>query len=250
METQAKTGINRTGIAMSPFDIEDMMDFPMELDEVADPTLVRCPIREEYLDEAGVLGSVPLPLTAKGLLESGKALVTGDHPSVFIDKLGERLAFERSGVRLYQALLDKCIAAEAQDLLPEDAIEKLRHFQQEELQHFELLAEAMRSIGADPTAETPSADFAGVESQGLMLAIRDPRTTLTQSLHVILAAELIDAPGWEDIVALADALGHKDLSAKFTEALREENVHLRAVQLWYSQMTLAGATGESPLPTS
>lgn len=242
METQAKTGVNRTGIAMSPFDVEDMIDFPMGLDEIADPMLVTSAIREEYLDAAGALGSVPLPLTAKGLFESGKALLTGDHPSIFIDKLGERLAFERSGVRLYQALLDKCASADAQDLLSEEVIEKLRNFQQEELQHFELLVEAMRSIGADPTAETPSADFAGIESQGLMLAIRDPRATLSQSLHVILAAELIDAPGWEDIIALADALGHKDLSVKFTEALREENVHLKAIQLWYSQMTLAAAT--------
>lgn len=242
MDTHIHTGPNRTGISVSPIDAKEMIaasagDAPPSLRA----TLV--PIRESYLEETGTVGSVPVPASVKGVLKTGASLLKGEHPAIFIDKLGERLAFERSGVRLYQAMLEKCAVSA---LLPEEAVQKLRHFQHEELEHFEMLSAAMKSIGADPTAQTPGADLAGVESQGLVQAITDPRATIDQALHVLLAAEALDAPGWEDLIALAKALGHDTLADQFANALSQENIHLATIHAWYSQLTLSLAQKGQP----
>ena len=244
METQVKLGLNRTGIAMSPLDIKKMVADD-EATAPADITLLRpySPIREEYFAEDGRVGTVPIPASLKGMWESGKSLLSGDHPQVLIDKLGERLAFERSGVRLYGALLAKC--STLTQSLPDEIIEKLQHFQREEQQHFQLLADCMTEIGADPTAETPCADVSGVESSGLVKVITDPRTTLTQSLHALLTVELVDQVGWEELIELARTLGREQIAERFAEAEAEERVHLVTVRRWFSQLTLAEAQGQA-----
>jgi hypothetical protein len=240
MDTQPKMGMNRTGIAMSPIDVQKMMkDTDALLGESFTPRLPSSSIRGSYLAEAGPVGTIPLPLSIKGVAESGKALLTGNHPQILIDQLGARLAFERGGVRLYQAMLAKC-AAQPQ-VLAQDVVVELGVFQDQELEHFHWLEEALRSIGADPTAVTPCADLVGVKSMGLMQAITDPRTTIFQALEVLLAAELLDVPAWEDLIILAKTLGHDDLTGRFEQALQQENNHLITVRQWCSDMALTMA---------
>src|SRR3954463_6008589 len=73
-----------------------------------------------FIDEAEAVGSVPLPPSVKGVVKSGVAKARGAHPTILMDKLGERLAYERSGTRLYEALILKHGAAQAAegDVLP------------------------------------------------------------------------------------------------------------------------------------
>lgn len=40
-------------------------------------------------------------------------------------------------------------------------LERLTEFRNQESQHFHLLIESIRSLGADPTAQTPDADATG-----------------------------------------------------------------------------------------
>ena len=100
--------------------------------------------------------------TIKGAAKSTMQPLSGKRAQVFIDKLGERLAFERSGTRLYQAFLTKCEAS--QDGAGVLDVDKLEHFCAAEAQHFTMLADCIESLGGDPTAQTPSADVAGVAS--------------------------------------------------------------------------------------
>ncbi|MEJ7807784.1 MAG: ferritin Dps family protein, partial [Telluria sp.] len=97
------------------------------------------------------------------------------------------------------------------------------------------ISDAIESLGGDPTSQTPSADLVGVESLGLVQVLNDPRTSIAQSLHAIMAAELCDKAGWETLVALADEhdLGH--LVDDFTHALNQEREHLALVQTWYEE---------------
>ena len=53
------------------------------------------------------IGTVPLPGTVKGMAKTSVQKVMGRHPEVLIDALGDRLAFERTGTRLYDAFLGK-----------------------------------------------------------------------------------------------------------------------------------------------
>jgi rubrerythrin len=151
------------------------------------------------------------------------------------DKLGERLAFERSGVRLYEALMAK---AKAIDSVDEALLKTMQHFRDEEAEHLQLVVAAMEKLGADPTAMTPCADVVGVTSMGVLQTISDPRTNLAQSLNALLTAELTDNAGWELLIELADAAGQMAISESFEKALAQEQVHLDTVRSWLGEEVL------------
>ena len=239
---------NRTGMQLSPRHARELLEtvesagaaIPLENGQAL------AAARGAYIAEADPLGTLPAPATLKGVLKSGAKMVAGLRPQVFIDKLAERAAFERGGTRLYEALLAK-FAAEARasrniaantDLTEE----RLVRMRAEEAEHFTLVAECIETLGADPTVETPSADVIGVASLGLLQVVSDPRTSLTQSLQALLAAELIDREGWELLITMADELGERDIVTRFREALRQEDEHLLSVRRWHVSLSL-GASG-------
>lgn len=181
-------------------------------------------VRREYADATDGLGTVPPPGTLKGMAKSGIDMLSGSRPQVLVDKLGQRLAFERGGTRLYDTLLVKCDAADS-TLPPEDTA-ALRRFRDQEAEHFMLVVQALETLGADPTAQTPCADLVGLEAAGLVQAMNDPRTSLVQSLNVMLDAELIDNAAWEMLIELARDLGHDRIADSFQVAAVQEAEHL------------------------
>lgn len=46
-------------------------------------------------------------MNVKGVAKSVGGLVSGTNPSVLVDRIAERIAFERTGVRLYDGLIAK-----------------------------------------------------------------------------------------------------------------------------------------------
>ena len=219
MENRTEIGINHSGMQGSP-DADDMLENikltkPRRGDERA-----MAKVRAEYGEEAGPVGSLPNP-------QEGAT-------AVFMDKLGERLAFERSGARLYDALLAKCEALGAR--IP---AKDLQHIRDEEATHFALVGAAIQSLGGDPTQQTPGADVSGVEGMGLMQVLTDPKTTVAQALHAILVAEMTDNAAWEELVELTSQVGNDDLVKRFARARDEELEHLEKVRRWYKEATSA-----------
>lgn len=231
MHPHEQTGLNRTGIHMSPQDSRAMQNFDGAQPDARfdDPAIAD--LRSEYILRADLLGSVPLPVTAKGKTSS-KVGIASAH--MLLDKLGERLAFERTGTRLYDALITKCEAM-LDGAIISMTIEDLQEIRDDETHHFLMLAEAIESLGGDATAQTPGADLVGVESIGLVQVLTDPRTTIAQSLHAILTAELADSVGWETLIMLADEQQQQDMVNRFSIALDEERAHLVMVQCWYEE---------------
>lgn len=233
MEKSTKMGMNKTGVQMSPMDIDEMIkDVEEHATGGADGAGIAA-VRTSYISEAEPVGTVPAPGTIKGVAKAGMKKLTGKSPEVFIDKLGERLAFERSGVRLYEALLTKCNASS--ERVPGMSVDQLAHFRDEEAKHFKWVADALDTLGADPTAQTPGADVTGVQSMGIMQVLDDPRTTVAQSLEALLVAELADNAGWELLITLAKDLGQDDMASTFSQALKEEQEHLTHVRSWHDQ---------------
>ncbi|WP_280151451.1 ferritin-like domain-containing protein [Piscinibacter sp. XHJ-5] len=200
-----------------------------------------------FIAEAEAVGSVPSPVSLKGVVKAGVAQLKGGQPTIFLDKIGERLAYERAGVRLYDALILKYHAAQqAGGVLPpvtllleedapaltEDPAETLERIRGEEFEHFNLLCDAMTTMGGDPTAQTPCADVTAVASSGFMQVLNDPRTTLAQCLNAMLAVELADNAGWEMLATLADQAGQSDLAGRFLGALGQEQEHLTIIKAW------------------
>lgn len=244
MRAQPSMGDNRTGMQAAPDQLAAAM---MEVTSLTHPSKggpeALSQARGEYQQGMhdgvdGTLGSIPVPRTAKGVVKAGAKALTGKKAHVLLDKLGERLAFERSGTRLYEAFIGKCAIA------PDDGIvdmAQLRHFRDEEASHFAMLEQCIVQLGGDPTAQTPCADLAAVESTGLMQAVTDPRTTVVQALHAMLVAELADNAAWEDLVTLAEKLGETDMAEQFREADTREGEHLECLRRWHQMATLAQA---------
>ena len=188
--------------------------------------------RAVYVSQGFPVGSMPdLPFA-----DESKADDEAMGMAVFMDKLSERLAFERTGTRLYDALINKCEALGESD---RPSLAELQEIRDEEHRHFLLLSEAVTSLGGDPTVQSPCADVQAVASLGIMQVLNDPRTTVSQCLNALLTAELTDNAGWELLIDLAEELGHDDLSEPFTEALTNEQDHLLKVQTWLSERVMS-----------
>lgn len=232
------TGMNRTGIGMSPVDGELMVQGAREGSPTTEGSSAGLQkVREQYISERTGIGSMPPPTSIKGVAKAAAAIVRDQRPNVFLDRLGERLAFERTGVRLYDALLTHVNVVADKTLGP--TVAELRKFREEEQAHFELLRNTMQAMGADPTAQTPAANAASVESQGLVQILTDPRSSRSQCLHAILVAELADNDGWQLLIDMARSLGQDDLVTRFEQARREEAFHLERVRAWFSAQLMA-----------
>ncbi len=237
------TGPNRTGVAQAASSVKLMLE---AVDEFSPPSPINTlgidTERQMYITEAESVGSIPPRVKAK----QGKKASTPDMQTMglLLDKLGERIAFERSGTRLYDALITKFLALSnsknGDGIVPagEAALETLRKIRSQELAHFHMLCECVKALGGDPTAQTPCADVAGTASMGLVQVITDPRTTLAQSLDAILIAELTDNAGWELLSELAAKAGQTELAGRFTEALATEEEHLETVRTWLQSLLM------------
>lgn len=201
---------------------------------------------QRYADELQPIGTMPPPSSVGGAARAAVGAVTGQSLLVLLDKIGERLAFERTGTRLYEALMVKHQLVGSWSGGP--SYDDLKQIRDEEHRHFELLSEAMEDLGGDPTALTPSADLAAVESLGLQKVIADVRTTLDQGMHAILVAELADTAGWDMLCDLADAAGQDDLVRQFRQAERLEGEHVAKVQRWLRNKLGAPAESQFEAP--
>ena len=199
--------------------------------------------RAEYLQEATPIGSYPTLVNSQAIEGDEKSTPESQSMAILLDKLGERLAFERQGTRLYEAFIQKVEGLPIADTNAPQ-VNSLRHIYNEELEHFELLQQAIVQLGGDATVQTPSADVAGVISHGVLQVISDPRTTVAQSLQAVLTAELADNDGWQMLQDLTEQLGHSELAEQCAEALEQEQEHLENVRAWLSNMILSEAGPE------
>lgn len=241
-------GENRTGATAASDGVRAMLDANERWapTEPIDTTLADTD-RGIYVAEADSVGSIPPPVTIQGMLKTGFDKLLGERPDVLMDKIGERLAFERTGTRLYDALIVKYETLALEEELPDLDIggtplaASLARIRAEEHAHFLMLSEVISSLGGDPTAQTPCADVAAVASMGLMQVVTDPRTTLAQCLNAMLMAELADNAGWELLITLAEDAGETDIARQFQRALAEEEEHLATVKAWLTALVTAPA---------
>jgi bacterioferritin (cytochrome b1) len=227
---QLEIGSNKTGIATSREAsqrmIEGTREFPVA--ENGDEQAIAI-TRGAFAKEAERVGSVPPPATLKGAVKTVVSGIKAAHPTQFLDKLGARLAYERTGVRLYQALITKHEVSGGFDGGPTRA--ELEEIMRDEHEHFMLLVDAVARMGGDPTVMTPSADVQATMSKGLLEVIVDPRTTFVQCLEALLVVELADNDAWDMLIELARE-NDDELARAFATAQSNEDEHLENVRTW------------------
>jgi bacterioferritin (cytochrome b1) len=145
-----------------------------------------------------------------------------------IDVLTERLTFERTGVRLYDRVLERIRATGDPEVAKLHA--PMTAHRDQEKEHEEWLETTIRGLGGSAHAMTGKANLVKTESRGLEDVIFDDRATLPQMLHALLAAELVDNAGWDLLVALADEANDHELKKQFKQRLHEEEDHLALLQ--------------------
>jgi ferritin-like protein len=213
--------INRSGTRHAADLLEEMRDSQglpvVDPPEGADPTPDQ--LRAQAVEQAPELGSL------------GDKLPVGQF-DVLLDRLGARLAYERGGARLYDALLRKAAACARKRGMDECATD-LQRIQAEEEEHAEVLSAMISDLGGDPTMETPCADVEGVMASGLVQAVNDPRTTLTQCLHAALVAELADVEAWSALITLGEGQLSAEQGEELQDALAREQRHLSLVRRWF-----------------
>lgn len=229
-------GTNRTGMLSTPGDAASMQALGTQAPAdgggrdtyaAVAPALA---LRRSYANEAEPLGAIPPPRERVDGIEQPARL------AILLDRLGERLAFERTGTRLYQAFVQKCqLRGDEAAGLP---VNEFTRFCEEEARHMRMLAEVVTRLGGDPTSQTPSADATAMQGAGLIQVIASPSTTVCQSLQAILTAELVDECAWGLLIAMAKDLGLDDVAETFRHALDEEEEHLRTVRRCYETMSL------------
>jgi hypothetical protein len=212
---------NRTGVAIAPDRAKAVLDDVRSFEPTPGDDGDGSAARLDYFASASAIGTMA-PMVAP---EKGTS-------PLFLDKLGERLAFERSGARLYELLLLKLESDGGFADGPTKA--ELERIHDEELDHFATLSQTIGTCGGDPTVVTPSADVAAVESIGLVQVLSDPRTTLADGLHALLVAELVDGDAWQELIDLAHDLGYENLLPRLGRALAQERDHLVHVRAWVS----------------
>ena len=233
MQPEITLGKNRTGIKASPLDAAELREHEGRASSLGRAPVTAQQLRMDYLQESEAVGSVPPPTSVRGMVGATAQALAGHRMHILLDKLAERLAFERSGVRLYDAMLLKAAAAPQ---LPGDmSIEALQGIRDDEAAHFALLAQSIERLGGDSTSQTPCADITGVQGMGLLQAINDPRATLAQALQTVLAAELIDNASWELLIELAQGFGQDELVNEFSNALANEQRHEVRVRAWLAE---------------
>jgi rubrerythrin len=217
MAQQTHPGKNRTGIRSDPERSEEMLrgmeEFPPDPEPLAD---ARKKMAAGYATRAAGVGSLPF--------------TDGRHLTVLVDKIAARLGFERTGVRLYQGILDKLDALGSFEGGP--TREQMQRICDQEHQHFRMLHEVMDELGADATAITPAADLEATAAEGIGKVIGDPRTSVLDCVQAALIVELTDNASWETLIELARRANQSDLIERFENALAEERDHLRDVRGW------------------
>ncbi|WP_242343822.1 DUF892 family protein [Anaeromyxobacter terrae] len=99
----------------------------------------------------------------------------------------------------------------------------------QEKAHARWLEEYIRKLGGDPERMTEMAKLSTRESRGIDAVIMKD-AELPHLFHALLAAEHLDAAGWDLLVALADDAGDRDTRDEFEKRLREEEQHLSFVR--------------------
>jgi ferritin-like protein len=216
-------GMNKTGIGTAPRLSKEMIESSETGQVSANGAPSDDEVRLAYFSLGAKIGSVPPPLSVKGMAKSAMQALQGKKATLLIDKLAERLAFERSGTRLYEALMLKCKAADGAD--QSATMMRLEEICADELRHFHMIWDCIEKLGGDPTVQTPSADTIAVASQGLPQVLLDPRTTFPQCLEAVLTAELVDCDAWERLIELVEGFNQTEMVEQFSRALLQEKEH-------------------------
>lgn len=173
----------------------------------------------------------PLPGALIGMPTPAECFGSSEGTALLLERMAERLAFERGAARIYEALLEKLDATPGKPIVSKDAI---RRFRDEEAAHFQILCEAIESLGGDPLTWAPTANPIVVQASVLRRAIEDPRSPLAQCVDALLSWERVDLAGWEELLRIANESSQDALAQRLCLVVQAEREQVACVTQWAS----------------
>jgi hypothetical protein len=149
--------------------------------------------------------------------------------ALLVDKLSERWLAERSGIALYDRVIERLVGIEELE-------SELTRFRDQEQLHLEMLEQLLAELGRRPrdAPSTPGVNLAASEISAMLELVRDPQLTPRHLVEVLLSFELLDDGGWDILLELAK---QADLDDEWLRSFRvakreeEEHVHVLKTQL-------------------
>jgi len=218
LDISTKPGANHTGLALHP----DQLDAMVEATREFLPTSSGGPAQIAEIRISYARAGEPHATMPESSVDAARLPL--------LDKLGARLQFERTGTRLYDALISKLDAYGGFEGGP--SRKDLLEIREQEHGHALLLQELIGSIGGDPTAVTPCANVQATASRGIGDVLVDPRTSFVDCLETILIAELADQDSWVSLARAAEPVGDAELTKKIAQAQKTELEHIAKVRGW------------------
>jgi len=157
---------------------------------------------------------------------------------LLLHKLGQRLAFERASVRLYEALIFKCLASR-NGKKTTVSVDQLRQFRDEEVEHSRLLKTAIETLGFDPDEWLPDADSSLLSSLQIPKVFTQKSSSVLSCLESVLIFATNDNAEWHTLHGLFTTLGLLDLAEEFNQALEEDSRQLETISRWIYQLSHA-----------
>jgi hypothetical protein len=232
-ETSTRPGANHTGLALHPEKLQEMIQGTREFP----PTSAGGPAEIAEVRIAYARAGEP-----HATMPVSSSVAAGQLP--LLDRLGARLQFERSGTRLYDALISKLDAYGGFEGGP--TRQQLLEIREQELGHALMVQELIRGLGGDPTVITPCASLQATASKGLGEVLVDPRTSFIDCLETILVAELTDLDSWAQLARTAEPLGDAGITGKITGAQQTELEHLAKLRGWLEAADQARSKSARP----
>ena len=231
MSTTPTRHNNRTGSHLSEEQLQQMIEGTREFAPTSKGSAkLTANNRMTYAEDGETVGSYVPPENLRAFKDAAERAPNEQTMDKFMDKLGARLAFERSGVRLYEGMIAKVEALGSFEGGP--SVEDLQHIRDEEFEHFTMLRDCIEQLGGDPTAVTPSGDVQATLLKGVSDVMADPRIGVVYSLEALLIAELSDHASWDALEEIARSAGAEDMADLFDSALDKEEEHLNMVESW------------------
>jgi len=158
------------------------------------------------------------------------SLSTWVHPTWLLDKVSERLAFQRRGVQLYNELLRKLDTVGSFKGGPNSS--ELHDILSDENRHLLMLTDTLNELRGTSAVSPNTADMGTSLSDSVLTMVTDPGTSFLQSLEAIVVTELADGEAWPLLADLARAAGEDIFAHQCDRARLNKERHLRKIRRW------------------
>lgn len=151
----------------------------------------------------------------------------GRELKLLLEKLGEKLAYDRAFCRLYESFLKKRSTSFLRNIRVKGL--ELKTFERHvamKAAHYEILQDAFLNLGGDPEAIVPSEDLSTIAKLGIVSIFVDPRANMRSILHSVRIVELTGKSTTLYLTRLAYAAGLDDLAMDLEQAVEENEESL------------------------